>query len=435
MLRIISTEICMIQTDLGAKYLLYSIYVAFMKFALLLKYNYKQQIPFIFSALLLISLLLSRAALSCISVLIVLNYFITASSKEQLKTFLSGFLLIIIPVLISGFWSNDQLLWWNSVLVKLPLLTVTIGLLSAKFTPIQIKQLIWLLTILILSGCLWSVYNFSINPQVIIKNYLVAKVMPTPLDLDYIRFSWLIVLGIVLLVWQLNIRSSKKEQISGSVIILSLIVYLHLLASKTGLICLYISGLIFLINYMFSRIYFKRALFIFLMSLLTGFACYHLFPTLHNRVQYAVWDYQQYSKGNILMGSDDGNRLISLKAGLNIAMAKPLTGSGFGDLRTEIKEWYKLNYPKSEVSERINPLNEWVLYAAASGWLGMIIFSVGLYILFYKIIGKNIFALISSIVLILPLLINDNLEGQFGVVIFSSVICLQTYLIKLSGKL
>jgi hypothetical protein len=401
----------------------------------LLKNNYKQQIPFALTALLLISLIVSRAALSLFSALLIMNYFFLKENRAIIKNCIISLVFIIIPVIISGMWSFDKQLWWNTVLIKLPLISISVGLLAANLSANQIKQLIWLLTVLVFVGCAWSIFEFLINHQFIIKSYLVAKVMATPLDEDHIRYSWLVVLTIIVLLWQMDIQSTRKEKIIGASIILFLIIYLHLLAAKTGLLCLYVAILFYVINFIFNKRNFKKGFIILLLLFVISFTSYQLFPTLHNRIQYTLWDYQQYSNGQFIAGSDDGNRINSLIAGLNIVQSKPFTGEGFGDLTKSINNWYSIHLPYSASYERIIPLNEWMIYAAASGWIGMCLFSIGLFILFLKVFSKNIFSIIIGIVLLIPFLFDDVIEGQFGVTIFSVMIIFQYYLNRISKSL
>ncbi|MFZ8305257.1 O-antigen ligase family protein, partial [Staphylococcus aureus] len=79
-----------------------------------------------------------------------------------------------------------------------------------------------------------------------------------------------------------------------------------------------------------------------------------------------------------LQGSADGGRWLSLKAGYDVGMLKPFTGIGFGDIRKEAVKWYDVHYPKTLPDERFIPHNEWLVYFAGSGLVGMIAFSIGI---------------------------------------------------------
>ncbi len=202
----------------------------------LLKNNLKQQISFLALILFVLSFLAGRAALSMISVAILFLFIGEHNHRMVIKKLLIAALCIILPVLISGLWSDDKNIWWQSFINKIPIITIGVGILSADLNQKQIKQIIYLLNGVVLIGCLWSVITFLHDKEAIIKSYLVAKVMPTVLDDDHIRFSWLVTLSVLLLNWQLFIRSTKIEKIVGVAVSIVLIVYLHLLASKTGLL-------------------------------------------------------------------------------------------------------------------------------------------------------------------------------------------------------
>ena len=353
-------------------------------------------------------------------------------SLQQKKTvykFCKGAVLILAPVLISGIWSHDRHQWAQEVINKLPLLTVSIGLIGAGLTPQKVKLFIYTLCFFVLGACIWSMVNYGINAAAINQSYLVAKVMPTLMDNDHIRFSWLIVISSVLLAGQLVQQSSKKEKTGGLVLIVFFFVYLHFLAAKTGLLCMY--GCLFfwgIRTLLFSREK-KWAVWGFILVPAIVLLSYFAFPTLHHRVQYMVWDYQQYSNGIYLNGSDDGNRLISYKAGYGLFTAHPFTGVGFGDLAAEINNWHNQYHPQSKSYERFKPANEWIIYAAASGWFGILLFSFGIYLYIKPFLIKNGFAISMVLTLLIPLLIDDTFEDQFGLIIFSISISIGHYLL------
>ncbi len=163
------------------------------------------------------------------------------------------------------------------------------------------------------------------------------------------------------------------------------------------------------------------------------FTGYQIFPTLHNRVQYVLYDFSNYSRGKIETGSSDGARVLSIKAGAAITQQHPFSGVGFGDLKNEINHWHEQFHPTTQDYERFIPTNEWLIYAAASGVLGVLLFSAGIIYLLPFFSLKNIFSFCLMISLLIPLITDDSLEGQYGVAIFSMVICLGYYLKKQVG--
>lgn len=395
-----------------------------------LKKNYATSIGFAIALLLIIGLVVSRALLSIASgslILVLISNWKQCLYKKEIAV---AFSLIILPVLISGLWSNNVNAWWRSVEVKLNLLTIILGLLAANFSHKQIKQLIWFLVIVIAFASLYSVYQYVQHKEEILKNYLVAKVMPTLMDDDHIRFSWLVVLSIILLVWQLSISSTKTEKIVGGLIVFFLIVYLHFLAAKTGLLCLYASVGLYIFFLLFNKQNRKWAFVLLLGIIAIGFVAYTTISSLQNRVQYVLYDFGNYSKGVFTEGSSDGARVLSMQAGWAITKQNKIKGVGFGDIQTEVNNWHIIYHATTKDYERFLPTNQWLIYGAGSGWLGILLFSIGLFLLFRLITIRSIFSTIIIVVLLIPLITDDSFEGQHGVSIVAVVFALSFYKIQ-----
>jgi hypothetical protein len=98
---------------------------------------------------LFIGLLVSRAMVSFASVLIVVPFFFNLRGIKKF-TWLA-ILLLFLPVLLSGYWSTDKgnSLWWNSLSIKLPLLTMMLGLSSVQLSTKRWEQIVWIFLFLV----------------------------------------------------------------------------------------------------------------------------------------------------------------------------------------------------------------------------------------------------------------------------------------------
>ena len=378
-----------------------------------------QNILFTFILLLIASLILGRAPLSILSVCMIVPVFFRKNHLPETRKIIIGLCLIIFPVVISFFWSNNKYEWGQSVFTKIPFFTIIISIIYTSLNKQQLKQIVWLLTSIIFCGCIWSIVYYFFHFEEINHSYLVAKVMPTLMDNDHIRFSWLIVLNMILLSWQLFNNSSYAERILGFLLLVFFFIFIHLLAAKTGLLSIYIALFLTIIYFLFFSKQRKYGIGILVAVFIISFFSYKLFPTFRNRIQYVTWDFKQYSNGIYLQGSSDGGRVLSIKSGLSLTAANPLLGVGFGDLREETKDWYVLNFPNINAGDRFIPQTAFLVYSAASGMVGLLFFLVGVYLLIRSFLFKNLFAIMITAVLILPLFIDDCFEGQFPVVIFS----------------
>lgn len=382
----------------------------------------RSTIPIILIGFMLSGLFISRALLSIASVAFIFLIVLNGRDRPTYKEILWGCCLILLPVLLSVIWSYDKHNWWRAVEVKVPLLTIGMGLTAIPITRFWWRLIIAYLLLLTVIGSLWSVGQFVSNSNEILQGYLQAKVMPTPFDNDHIRFSWLVVLVIILSLHTLMKGSSKTISTVLYILLGWLIIYLHLLAAKTGLLCLYTAALLFIIH----KIFVAKNKIPGIMLTVAFFAlpviAYVNMPSLHNRVQYILYDFSNYSKGVFIPGSSDGARVLSFKAGWQLLAQHPVIGVGFGDLKSAIEQWHQAYYPQSLPSDRFLPLNEWLLYGAASGWMGIIAFTAGIFLLLRTAWSSNIVSKILCLVLIIPLVTDDTLESQFGVVIFIFVL-------------
>jgi O-antigen ligase len=384
-----------------------------------LKNKWHEQWVTVSLAGLLIGLLVSRALVSFASVLIVVPFLF---NYRKIKTgYWLAMLLIFLPVIVSGYWSADKDLWWNSLVVKLPLITMMLGLSAVAMTDKQWTENVWAFLLIISIGCCWSLWQYANNFMAIHEAYLKAKTLPTPADNDHIRFSWLVVTAVLLGIRCVLREKQKTMRVILAMVIGFLIIYLHILAAKTGLICLYAGCFIYILYAVVIQKKWKIAVGVLAFTMAAAALCYFTMPTLRNRVRYVVYDFSNYSKGNIMPGYTDASRWLSIRAGYAITKEHPITGVGFGDVLGEVEQWHQKNHPASLAYERFLPANQWLVYGAGSGWPGLICFTSGLLLLLYTTTSKNSLSFLLSLISLIPFLIDDTLEGQYGAVILAFI--------------
>jgi O-antigen ligase len=297
-----------------------------------------------------------------------------------------------------------------------------LGLASVPLSTKKWMQITWLYLFIISIGCGWSLFQYANNYTGIQEAYLKAKLLPTPADDDHIRFSWMVVTAVLLGMKCLQHEKKKMIRSALIVVLIFLIAYLHILAAKTGLVCLYLAGLIYLLYVLFIQKKRKTGSMIIVIIVAAAMLCYYTMPTLRNRIQYVLYDLSIYSTGSTLPGYNDAARWQSIRAGCAITNDHPLSGVGFGDMLSAVDQWHEKNHPSSFAYERFLPANEWLVYGTGSGWPGLICFTVGFFLLLYTATAKNIWSIILSVIAIIPFLIDDTLEGQYGVVVLAFIV-------------
>ncbi len=297
-----------------------------------------------------------------------------------------------------------------------------LGLASVPLPAKKWMQIVWLYLFIISIGCGWSLFHYANNVTGIQEAYLKAKLLPTPADDDHIRFSWMVVTAILLGIKCLYHEKKKITRLALITVLIFLVIYLHILAAKTGLVCLYAAVFIYFLYVAIIQKKWKIGLGIILIKAAVFLLCYNTMPTLRNRIQYVLYDLSKYSKDSALPGYNDAARWQSIKAGYEITKAHPLTGVGFGDMFSSIDQWHEKNHPSSFAYERFLPANEWLVYGTGSGWPGLLCFAAGFALLLYYTTSKNVWSIILSAISVIPFLIDDTLEGQTGVVVLAFIV-------------
>lgn len=351
--------------------------------------------------------------------------------KDQIRNFFLSPLLWGMSVLfflpfISGIWSEDKKQWLDIMRIKLPLLFMPIAFASpfglSKKNQIAI---VILFIILVTGGTLWSTVGYISDINAAHENYLRSQLIITPLENNHILFSWIVTAAILFsagLLWQKK-ESGKKTSRILLITILWLIIFLHILAARTGLISFYtilfVAGLWFIL---------KKSKLVYGVLLLAVFivlplAAYFVFPTFQNRVKYFLYDLPYFSKASYKPRMNDAVRIISMKAGWSVMNDHPAAGAGFGDIFNETTKWYRIHYPEMIEKDKIYPSGEWLMYGAGCGWPGFFLFSIVLLIPFFiKKLRQNLLWHLLNATIAMMFLFDTGLEVQFGVFIYTFIL-------------
>ena len=132
-----------------------------------------------------------------------------------------------------------------------------------------------------------------------------------------------------------------------------------------------------------------------------------------------IIDVKRFIDGENVNHYSDGNRLLSIKLGLEIGNVNPILGIGIGDLEKEIFSKYENNYPEILPEVRLTPHNQYVYVYAACGAIGLLLFLIStLYPLFSKESYSNYLFLSIYIILLSSFLSEATIENQLGTAIF-----------------
>jgi O-antigen ligase len=333
-------------------------------------------------------------------------------------------LLFFIP-LISGLWTEDKDFWLLTLRVKLPLLLLPFAFAKREmFSRKDWNFLSEIFLVIVFLATTWSLYHYFTNIPETQSGYLRAKSLITPLENDRVRFSWLVSIAALISIW-IGIRRKIEKKKNAWIFFLAgawFIVFLHLLAVRTGLISIYLVALIIALKIIFSNKKKWIGAIILAMVMLLPLAAWLALPTFQNRVKYFKYDFSYFSKTEYLPATNDAVRVISLKAGWGIMSEHPLIGVGFGDIDSATRKWYAAHYPMVREEDKIWPSSEWLIYGSGAGWPGFVLFTFVMAIPFFVRVRNKFFWQLLNLVTAFSFLFDVGLEVQFGVFLYSFIV-------------
>lgn len=373
--------------------------------------------------LMMTGFLYSRAMLSMGMIVLFLNALHPKEWKQNFQIFKKNRFVIFCflffcAFFLSGLWSDDKVAWWRDTQIKLPFLILPIAMLSSHLQmKRQSKNIIFIVLFVLAIGMMYSLYQLIRYPEPFLKGAHFTG----PLKNDYLRFSLALVLGINLVFYFFrtpkSLLSTRNQIWLISWLILA-VVYLHLQASKLGLLALYSLSIIFLVYFLFQYIAHRKVLLplLFLLGLigLISIASLQL-PTIQQQISGAQKEKQAIQTQNEeYKGSSIKPRLISYQAAWNIIKTKPMFGVGSGDCNEEMYKEYQKNFP--EVNYFLIPHSQFIFTMMAVGIPLSIIFM--LMVLIPVSQKPDIFEFATFVVMLWGLLVEAMLQIQNGVFVY-----------------
>ncbi len=392
---------------------------------------------------LLIAIFFSKALVSiCLWVLVVLSVcrfvsmrpFQLAFNKEVFNLnryessdrrflFLAGFFVLTLLSIIN---SANLAAWLQILLLKTPFVLLPFAFihhpkLSAR--QLELLYMAFIVTVLLCSVGVLICYFFSL--ELAHDRIGVGKSILTPLT--HVKFS---VLGAFAAIASgyYSIRHTGRNRIFLIASSLFLIVFLHILAVRSGLLILYvIGGALLLLYFGKTKGMFAAFGIGFLLSTMP-IAAYVALPSVKQKVHYMLYDFKKIKQGDAANYSD-GERLRSLSIGMNIWQEHPLIGIGAGDIRDECDLWYGRHFPDS--TKKILPHNQFVLVGASYGALGVFFFLLCLVnLLMYNFDRSRILLQIMVVLILIYGMVEKPLDEYVFVTVFTLFCCIEIHRLK-----
>ncbi len=379
-------------------------------------------------------LLVSRVALTC--GMFGLGFFTLADIHPKKcfrnKWWLAGCCFVAVYAL-TYFWSKDFDYWWHHTESKLPILLLPLCFaFLPRFTAKQYTVFTISLALMLLAGAIYSTSFLVGHVSYFIQEYRTSHVLPTLVENDYIRFSLSVALFIcwAVYVWPRLTNKFVKWFVGISIFLLS--IFLHILASKSGLVALY---LFFTLWGLYQLIQKKKKWGIGILAglgLLLILANKYI-PTFHERLGYMGFTYFMYQSGDQSGRYGDIGRIISYDIAIKLIKEHPISGVGVGDMFHEMVAAYHKWYPNVAEEEMLLPHNQFLTVTLACGIPGLLIFIVWVFspLGLLKKNRESFFFAIVWLILFFQLMIEPVLEIQFGVFVYLFFLLWQKHTLKI----
>jgi len=279
-----------------------------------------------------------------------------------------GLIGLFFITCLSGINSKNIPEWIHFLQLKAPYILLPIVFCNHPALSTKVYHKLYVSLIIAMSfSCLLVLGYYFLDHSAITDSIGYGKSLWTPLS--HVKFSVLLAISaIASLILSQRIKSKKIIFISIGVF---LMLTIHILAVRSGLVVLYLVGGVLLIQHLWSRNHIKQIVLSICLLVIVPVVSYFTIPSVYQKVHYVKHDLKMIQEGQTANYSD-GERMRSLQIGIDIIKKQPLFGTGIGDIRDVSNQYYADWFPDSH--KKILPHNQYVLAFASCGILGLLLF-------------------------------------------------------------
>lgn len=340
-----------------------------------------------------------------------------------------GLTALFFLYFIGGLGSQDTPYWLDKVRIKLPFAILPFAFVALPdLSGKTLRKLLAAFVGITVLSVLVVWLRYALQPDQYAQPYIQGMVMPTPLN--HIRYSLLVAFSMAVSLWLMRSSDAASPHLLrlGSKALplrwlwalpaLFLLVFLHILAVRSGLLAAYLVLGYLLLHAVINQKQYSLGALLLVTALAAGWAAQHYIPTLRNRISYARYDLEQYFLGEVNPDLSDAKRIGSIQAGLQLLAENPFTGVGIGNIKPAMQRVYEKQFP-GLVENNPLPHNQFVLVAASTGVLGLLALLWALAAPFFApgMVRHTLF--VSLQLVMLPSMFTEaTLETQYGLTIY-----------------
>jgi len=285
-------------------------------------------------------------------------------------------LIILVTALFSGLNSDNLAIWWSFIIKKLPFLVLPLSFFALR--EIMAKRFYdYLSAFGFIAGIvsLGVLGNYLMNFDSL--NTAIGKGQAITTPIDHTEFSIFVAFAaVVSMLLYVEKRKVVRLGTRTTQLLLSifLILFLHILAVRSGLAVLYACIIVVGIYYGLKEKQYRLLGILAMVLVLLPPIAINTLPSLKKKIGYVNWDLDKYRSGAGLNYSDS-ERIYSLRAGYDIFRENIVAGIGIGDMRAACDEKYMEYLGQTLIHY---PHNQYLFTLASMGLLGFFFYMIGL---------------------------------------------------------
>lgn len=215
-----------------------------------------------------------------------------------------------------------------------------------------------------------------------------------------------------------------KNKIAHYISLIAIIIFVSMLASKAGLIALWISAGMAVFFFKSERQKFIRKAFLFLLFIILSISSSYLLPGTSTRIENAVSDLQNQKSTTVSITEQSeaetstSLRFVTWSASWELIKNNPI-GVGTGDTTDELIKVYEKTGEFHAAEKELNSHNQFLQVGTELGWPGIIVFTAILLSLLFLLYNERDLLLLNFLLICtMNFLFESFLEVQAGIVFF-----------------
>lgn len=320
----------------------------------------------------------------------------------------------IVFLFLDGFKVGFTVEWGNEIVLKLPLIIIPIYVLLLPKQSCGFANTWLIFTMLTTLVALVSTVHYWMNFEEINALLLQSKHVPIFGNMHHIYFGIILALCIWLCVHFYNKNIHKKVWLTCGVLLL---VFMHILASRTGIIAFYAATLVYLLAISWQAKKYKWLVIGLLGMILLPVIGYQVSGSLRNKVANSMEDFNAVQSGKDINYKSLAMRIEAWKTSGRVIAKHPVLGVGASEVNNSLQKQYHVDQTVLYPENRVGPHNQFIEITLAHGIIGGLVL-LTIVVLWIRETLHIPTILACTTVIIMSFMLESFLERQQGILVF-----------------